>query len=94
MVKKGQVIYFDNDDEFYNFVVVPQLHTVPFTGPDGKEMYMMDFDLSNNYNKALSDGLRFVIKDEDSRIYRHGCVSYRTISKDIQNLDPWYDDYD
>ena len=38
--------------------------------------------------------MRFVIKDEDSQIYKHGCVSYRTISKDIQNLDPWFDDYD
>ena len=34
----------------------------------------------------------FIIKDENSQIYKHGAVSYRTITKEISNLEPWYDE--
>ena len=91
---KDNIIYFDSDNEFYEYSVVPELVPVQYIDSEGNEKYYTDFNLSPQYNNAVNNGMRFVIKDEDSQIYKHGCVSYRTISKDIQNLDPWYDDYD
>ena len=92
MTTKDNIIYFDNDNEFYEYCVVPELVPVQYIDSEGNEKYYSDFKLSSQYNNAINNGIRFIIKDEDSQIYKHGCVSYRTISKDIQNLDPWYDD--
>ena len=94
MTTKDNIIYFDNDNEFYEYCVVPELVPVQYIDSEGNEKYYSDFNLSSQYNNAINNGTRFIIKDEDSQIYKHGCVSYRTISKDIQNLDPWFDDYD
>jgi len=94
MNTKDNIIYFDSDNEFYDYCVVPELVPVQYIDSEGNERYYNSFNFSSEYNKAIDNGMRFVIKDEDSKIYQHGCVSYRTISKDIQNLDPWYDDYD
>jgi hypothetical protein len=94
MNTKDNIIYFDSDNEFYDYCVVPELVPVQYIDSEGNEKYYSDFNLSSQYNNAINNGTRFIIKDEDSQIYKHGCVSYRTISKDIQNLDPWFDDYD
>jgi hypothetical protein len=91
---KDNIIYFDSDNEFYEYCVVPELVPVQYIDSNGNEKYYTDFNFTPQYNNAVNNGMRFVIKDEDSQIYKHGCVSYRTISKDIQNLDPWFDDYD
>jgi len=92
MIEKDNIIYFDNDNEFYEYCVVPELIPVQYIDKDGNENYYNDFKLSSQYNIALNKGKRFIIKDENSQIFKHGCVSYRTISKDIQNLDQWFDD--
>jgi len=94
MNTKDNIIYFDSDNEFYDYCVVPELVPVQYIDSDGNEKYYSDFNFTSQYNSAINNNMRFVIKDEDSQIYKHGCVSYRTISKDIQNLDPWFDDYD
>lgn len=85
----SKYIYFDSDDDFYKFCVVPEIKAKPFALDNGETFYTMDFDLSNDYNMAIQNGNIFVIKDENSQIYKHGCVSYRTISKPIQNLEPY-----
>ena len=94
MNTKDNIIYFDSDNEFYDYCVVPELVPVQYIDSNGNEKYYSDFNFTSQYNNDVNNGMRFVIKDEDSQIYKHGCVSYRTISKDIQNLDPWFDDYD
>lgn len=94
MNTKDNIIYFDSDNEFYDYCVVPELVPVQYIDSEGNEKYYSDFNFTSQYNNAVNNGMRFVIKNEDSQIYKHGCVSYRTISKDIQNLDPWFDDYD
>lgn len=94
MNTKDNIIYFDSDNEFYDYCVVPELVPVQYIDSEGNEKYYSDFNFTPQYNSAINNNMRFVIKDEDSQIYKHGCVSYRTISKDIQNLDPWFDDYD
>ena len=94
MITKDNIIYFDSDNEFYEYSVVPELVPVQYIDSEGNEKYYTDFNFTPQYNAAINNNMRFVIKDEDSQIYKHGCVSYRTISKDISNLDPWFDDYD
>lgn len=86
------IMYFNNDDEFYKFCVVPKLIPIQYFDKSGNEKYYNDFNLSNRYNYALDKGIKFCIKDEDSQIYKHGCVSYRTITKEIDNLEPWFND--
>ena len=94
MNTKDNIIYFDSDNEFYEYCVVPELVPVQYIDSEGNEKYYSDFNFTPQYNNAVNNGMRFVIKNEDSQIYKHGCVSYRTISKDISNLDPWFNDYD
>lgn len=90
---KSNTMYFNTDDEFYQFCVVPQLNTIEYINPSGEKSYYVDFDLSYEYNKAVNDGIQFVIKDENSQICKHGCVSYRTLSKPISNLKPYYKEF-
>ena len=45
-----------------------------------------DFDFTNEYKDALTRNVKFVICDDNSQIFKRGCVSYRTITKPIDNL--------
>lgn len=83
------IIFFDNDDEFYNFVLVPVVKvSIDNTGDQPRSIN----ELTTNweYNLALKNNKKFIIRDEDSQIYKHGCVSYRTVNKYIDNLEPYY----
>ena len=84
--KKDNIIYFDTDDDFYEFCVVPACHQRDVLLNNGQISSFMDFDLSNDYWNAVKDGKYFVIKDPKSQIYKHKAVSYRTITKPIKNL--------
>ena len=57
----SKYIYFDSDDDFYKFCVVPEIKAKPFTLDNGETFYTMDFDLSNDYNMAIQNGNIFVI---------------------------------
>lgn len=85
MERKDNVIYFDSDDEFLNFCVLQ----APIIR-EGKHGKYVDFSFTNHYQKELDKGTRFCIKDEDSLITKRGVVTYKTESKPVQNLDPWY----
>ena len=73
---------FTDDDEFYEFVVVPELtiHRSDITG----HLYS-DFELSTVYYDAIEKHKNFMIENSRS-IYKHQAVSYRTITKPIKNL--------
>lgn len=90
---KSNTMYFNSDDDFYQFCVVPQLNPVEYINSAGEKAYYVDFDFTHEYNKAVEQGINFVIKDENSNIYKNGCVSYRTISKPISNLKPYYKEF-
>lgn len=89
-IKNEDVIYFNNDDEFYKFCVNPQIKAVKYINPKGEEDYFTDFDFTQNYKDAIEQGKKFIIKDEDSRIFKNGMVSYRTISKKVDNLEQYF----
>ena len=84
-------IYFDNDDDFYAFSVNPTLVTKEFVDANGNVGYYCDFDFTPQYYDAVNAGKKFIIKDENSNIYKHQAVSFRTISKPVSNLGYYYE---
>lgn len=79
-------LYFDNDDDFYAFCVVPTIVLKDYTDINGNICQYADFDFSPQYNNAVNQGKTFIIKDEDSSIYKRGAVSFKTITKPVSNL--------
>lgn len=78
-------IYFDSDDEFLDFALDPR----PVI-KEGKHCKYTDFNFTKTYQNEVDNGIRFCIKDERSQIEKHQAISYRTITKKVENLDPWY----
>ena len=91
-VLENNIMHFKNDDEFYNWCIVPEIVLRSEYDEYGREYKVADFNLSEEYINAVDEGKRFMIDDENSQIYKHGCVSYRTISKPIQNLEQYFED--
>ena len=89
MLELDNVIYFDTDDDFYNYAVKPNF--VVNQNPNVGMSY--DMDMTDEYKLAVENGKLFCIKDENSAIYKHGCVSCRTLSKQVQNLEPYFTDF-
>ena len=87
-----EIMYFDNDDEFYEFCVVPQIVTSEYQRQDGSIGYVADWNFSNAYLDAIDNGIYFIIKDENSNIYKNKEVTYRVNTKPIQNLLPYFND--
>ena len=85
MKRKDNIIYFDSDDEFFSFCVVP--HLVLREGKHGK---YTDFNFTKNYKEELDKGTRFCIKDENSLITKRGMVTLGIESKKVDNLEPWF----
>lgn len=86
MLTLDNIIYFDNDNEFYDYCVKPTV--VVNSNALGSLGY--DIEFTDHYNNAIANNQRFCIKDENSKIFKHNCVNYKLISKDIQNLEPYF----
>ena len=93
-IKNINKMYFDSDDDFYQFCVEPYIIPVEYTDNNGEIKYSMDFNLSKAYKDAVNQGKTFIIKDPDSQIFKHQAVSYRTITKPIQNLEQYFETCD
>lgn len=90
METKNNIIFFNDDNEFYQYCVVPELIPVQYIDNSGDTKFYTDFNFTPEYKNAINNGMTFIIKDENSNIFKHGSVSYRTITKDIQNLEQWF----
>ena len=86
MLELDNILYFDNDDDFFAFTVKPQV--IICDNESGYSGY--DIDFTDDYKNAVSNNKRFCIKDENSKVYKHNCVSYKLMSKDVQNLEPYF----
>ena len=84
------IMYFDSDDDFYRFCVNPTLVTQEYTKADGSDGYVADWNYSDEYLRALQNGIHFIIKDEDSQIFKHGEITHRVNTRPIDNLLPYY----
>ena len=95
-----ETIYFESDDEFTDFCVAP--YAAIEQSEKGGYYYHGEF--SALYKKAIEEGKRFVIKDENSQVYKRQCVCKRVLvpkidgyvaRKDVlvqlpvKNLDEW-----
>lgn len=88
---KPKVLYFDTDDDFYKFCVEPKLIVKTCKNYNGDDVCCTTFDFTPAYNDELSNNTIFVMRDKNSQIIKHdNVVSYRTISKKVKNLMPWY----
>ena len=74
-------LYFNTDDDFYRFCVVPEL--VICQCPAGR---YTDVNFSYVYLDAVNANKIFGIRQKDSQICKHNAVSYRTITKPIKNV--------
>lgn len=85
MERKKNIIYFESDDEFLDYCIIK----MPVVR-ENKHCKYIDFDFSKEYLKELEKGTRFCIKDENSLITKREAVTFRTESKRIENLEPWF----
>lgn len=82
------IICFKSDDECINFVLEPKL-TV-YQTDDGDLAAGINY--TNDYLNALNAGKKFMILDENSVVYKRGCVWNRYATMPIDNLEPYYPD--
>ena len=87
--RNRNIIYFDSDAEFYDYCVIPEIIISDYIDIHGEKAYSQDFNFTPQYNKAVANGMQFIIKDEDSQIYKHGGVNYRCITKPVSNLEQY-----
>lgn len=95
--------FFESDDEFADFCVAPYAEIVHSdSGPSVVGRY------SDEYLKCIKEGIIFVIKDEDSQVYKRQVVSKRvpvrnegqllgrefTVQLPVKNLEPYFKDLD
>ncbi len=87
--KKTPVIrYFENDDDFYNYCVDPRI--VPMKSDEG--FYYTTFNFTPQYISDVDDGVKFVIKDVNSKIFKHKAVCVGLMNKRVQNLEQYFDE--
>lgn len=80
-------MYFKNDDEFYNFCVIPSLVVKDSNVEiDGRTLCYTDFEFTKEYLDAVNKKTMFFINDPNSSIVKNQCVSYRTITKPVANI--------
>lgn len=70
-IQVPDIIYFDNDQEFTDFCLAPYgviVYPEDGSSPTWTGVY------SDEYKDAIKEGKRFVIKDEDSVVFKRQCV--------------------
>ena len=94
------VMYFESDEEFTDFCVAP--FAVVKRSENGTLYYEGEY--SDEYKKCIKEGKTFIIKDENSQVYKRQCVTKRVpvlndgirtcrdapIQLDVQGLQPYF----
>ena len=100
METKDNIIYFESDDEFTDFCVAPYAQIITDEG-----VPYIAGDYSDLYKQYLQEGKTFIIKDEDSVVFKRRCVSKRVpvmmngsplsrttlVQLDVENLEEYFD---
>ena len=89
-LKQNQPItrYFENDDEFYSYAVDPRI--IPMKLKEG--VYYTTFNFTPQYLSDVDNGVIFVIKDVNSKIFKHKAVCVGLMNKRVQNLEQYFDE--
>ena len=78
--KENDIIYFDNDEEFYDFCVNPE----PIIKTSSRGLKYFDMDFTEWYKSHVDEDTKIVILDRHSDILHHGgVVTSHTCSKKI-----------
>lgn len=101
IVYNESVRYFASDQEFEDFCVTPYAE---IRETDGGVMYVSG-NYSKEYLECLEAGVKFIIRDVDSVVYKRQCVCKRVpvmhngsllghdtlIQLKVNNLEPYFD---
>jgi len=87
--KNSNIMYFDTDKDFYDFAVVQKVMVNPLES-NPNVWYCDDFEFSKEYNNAIESGKKFIIKDLNSEIFKHGAIAGRYSVKPVLNLEPYF----
>ena len=77
MENRDNYLLFESDDEFADFCVAP--YAVVKTTRDGRPFVCSDY--SDLYKQCIREGKKFIIMDENSKVFKHNCVSKRVSIK-------------
>lgn len=66
-------LFFDSDDEFADFCVAPYAEVKE----DARGRLYVEGKYSDMYLSCIEQGMTFVIRDWDSKVYKRGCVCKR-----------------
>lgn len=80
--------YFNNDDEFYNYCVDPRI--IPMKSSEG--FYYTTFNFTPQYISDVDNGIKFVIKDSNSKIFKRKAVAVGIMTKRVQNLEQYLEE--
>ena len=99
MTEEKNIIYFDSDEEFTDFCLAP--YGVIVYGKDGSSPTWKG-EYTEQYKNAIQKGMTFVIKDEDSVVFKHQCVAKVVpiqgtgrsagVKLPVQNLEQYFED--
>lgn len=97
------IFFFESDDEFTDFCIAP--YAVVKRSSEGT--LFVEGQYSDMYKKYIEQGKTFIIKDENSQVYKRQCVSKRVpvkiddfpsydrltlVQLPVQNLKPYFED--
>ena len=99
-VSQPREMYFNSDAEFEDFCLAPYAEIKETANG---VMYVSG-KYSDEYLECLEDGVRFVIRDEDSVVYKRQCVCKRVpvmhngkllerdtlVQLKVENLEPYF----
>ena len=100
---ENNIIFFESDDEFTDFCIAP--YAVVKRLSDGTPF--VEGQYSDMYKKYIEQGKTFIIKDENSRVYKRQCVTKRVpvkiddlpsydrltvVQLPVQNLEEYFED--
>jgi hypothetical protein len=89
---KGTKYVFDNDDELTEFCMC-QYPTNYWN--DKANLWYYDYDMTDQYNQAIADGIVFIVLDPNSRAVKNGHINRGLITKCVKCLGPeYYDEND
>lgn len=98
-----KIFFFESDDEFTDFCIAP--YAVVKRSSEGT--LFVEGQYSDMYKKYIEQGKTFIIKDENSQVYKRQCVSKRVpvkiddfpsydrltlVQLPVQNLKPYFED--
>lgn len=97
------IFFFESDDEFTDFCIAP--YAVVKRSSEGT--LFVEGQYSDMYKKYIEQGKTFIIKDENSQVYKDQCVRKRVpvkiddfplydrlplVQLPVQNLEPYFED--